>query len=139
MLLYARAQGLGPRAALVSAIGWMFAGRWLMHLLDGGHYMLIGLAWLPWVLLALERAIGAGSVVWTVAAGLFFGLMVLGTQPQWTFYAGILIALWTLGPVRELAAAGQGRVALLRWLLCGLGTACLGAALAAVQLLPTAE
>jgi len=194
MLAYAASRGLGRLAAGVSALGWMFAGRWLLHLLAAGHYILIGLAWLPLVLLLLERAMltpprknhtsperqrrdkgipslalracvvgahkpgapatGQGdpvagapglcnhlaywsiklrSLAWATAAGLVFSLLILGTHPQWTFYAGILIALWTLGTALDLA------IPLWRWLLLGLWAAGLGTALAALQLLPSWE
>ncbi len=53
----ARSQGLGQPAALVAGCGFMLAGKWMLHLLAAGHYITIGLAWLPWVLLLLEGAI----------------------------------------------------------------------------------
>src|SRR5262249_57426023 len=51
MFAYARHRGLSEPGALVAAVGFMFAGRGMMHLLGGGHYITIGLAWLPLVLL----------------------------------------------------------------------------------------
>ena len=96
---YGRSQGLGAAAALVAGCGFMFAGKWMLHLLAAGHYITIGLAWLPWVLLLLEGAIRRGSFVRATAAGAVFALLVLGTHPQWTFYSGLFLALWTLGPV----------------------------------------
>src|SRR5438874_3027580 len=44
MYAYAVRQGLEGAAALVAAVGYMFAGKWLLHLLAGGHYSMIGLA-----------------------------------------------------------------------------------------------
>jgi hypothetical protein len=44
MYAYARTTGLGPTAAFISAIGFMFAGKWLLHLTLAGHYAFIGLA-----------------------------------------------------------------------------------------------
>ncbi len=151
MYFYARGQGLGEHGSFVAAVGYMFAGKWLLHLLAGGHYILIGLAWLPLVLLCLERAIRRGSLAWATGAGVTFALLTLGTHPQWTFYAGIFIALWTLDPfwragdVNPPVTPTGGltpparRVLLLRWLSFGLWTALLAAGLADVQLLPTAE
>jgi hypothetical protein len=40
----------------VAAVGWMFAGKWMTHLLLAGHTITIGLAWLPLVLLTRGRA-----------------------------------------------------------------------------------
>jgi hypothetical protein len=148
MFTYARTQGLGETGALVAGLGYMFAGKWLMHLVGGGHYGLVGLAWLPLVLLFLERAIRRGSLLWATAAGAVFGCMLLGTHPQWMFYAGLFVGLWTLGPALEEAGLFQPRVAfswsrtataVARWLGLGMWTALVAVALAAVQVLPTIE
>jgi len=148
MYAYARADGLGQGGALVAAAGYMFAGKWLLHLLSAGHSNLTPLAWLPLVLLGLERAIRRGGLLPVLGAGTAFGLIALGTHPQFTFYAGLFTALWTLGPTLETAGRLGGRGprswrrtagALARWALCGLGTVAVAGALAAVQLLPTLE
>jgi hypothetical protein len=150
MHFYAKNEGLGIIGSLVAAVGFMFAGRWMLHLLVGGHYIVIGLAWLPWVLLLLERAMRQGSLLWATAAGVVYALLVLGTQPQWTFYAGIFLALWTLGTALhptarsaskglELAGAAGYQRGLVRWLGCGMWTVVVAIGLCAVQLLPTIE
>ncbi|MBI1915122.1 MAG: YfhO family protein [Planctomycetes bacterium] len=140
MFAYTCHRGLSPLGGAVAAVGYMFAGRWMMHLLGGGHYITIGLAWLPLVLLCLERAIRLGSVAWAVGAGTAFALLTLATQPQWTFYAGLFAAAWTLGTVLEEASFHGGtRRGLLCW--AGYGALAVGLALAltAIQLLPTLE
>ena len=136
MMAYACHRGLTPLPAFVAAAGYMFGGRWLMHLLGGGHTILIGLAWLPLVLLCLENAIRCRGLLWGLGASVAYALVTLGTQPQWTFYAGLFAALWTLGVALEEA---DRRNALLRWLGFGAATVVLAASLAAVQLLPTLE
>jgi hypothetical protein len=144
----ARGQGLGVAAALVAGCGFMFAGKWLLHLLAAGHYITVGLAWLPWVLLLLEGAIRRRSFVRATAAGVVFALVILGTQPQWTFYAGLFLVPWTLCTALEQAGylGGDGPrsprrtvAALARWAAYGAWAAALAVALAAVQLLPTLE
>ncbi len=153
MYAYSREQGLIAAAALVAAVGYMFAGSWLQRLLLGGHYLLIGLAWLPLVLLLLERAIRRASVTWATAAGGVYGLLLLGTAPQYTFYASLFLALWTFGAALDRAGRGHDSAqakdgvspsrrlaeALACWLVFGLWTALVGVGLAAVQLLPTLE
>jgi hypothetical protein len=140
MFAYARHRGLSPLGGIVAAAGFMFAGRWMMHLLGGGHYITIGLAWLPLVLLCLERAIQRGSAAWAVAAGMTFALLTLATQPQWTFYAGLFVAAWTFGTILENSDSQGGmRRGLLRWAGCGALTVVLALALTAIQLLPTLE
>jgi hypothetical protein len=161
MYAYARDQELGRPGALVAACGFMFAGKWLLHLLGGGHYIVIGLAWVPLVVLFLERAIRRGSFLDATWAGAAHGLVALGTHPQWTFYAGIFLALWTLGtalfgqqtrrrdeaspvpargdPVSLSPCRRSSLAALARWFGFGAWAALLAAALAAVQFLPTLE
>jgi hypothetical protein len=107
MYAYGLSQGLKKTGAFAAALVFMFGGAWLLHLLGGGHY-LPGLAWLPWVLLCLDRAIREGKFVWATLAGVLFGLMLFGLHPQWTFYAGILIALWTLGTALETERRRDG-------------------------------
>ncbi len=103
MFGYARSHGLGEIGAAAAGISYMFAGKWMFHLLDAGHTILIGLAWLPLVLLLLESAVRRGGLVRATAAGAAAGLMVLGTQPQWTFYSALLAAGLTLGTALESA------------------------------------
>jgi hypothetical protein len=154
----ARDQGLDRAPALVAGVGFLLAGKWLLHLLTAGHYTTVGLAWLPWALLCLQRATRGRSVLWATAAGVCYALVILGTQPQWAFYAGILLALWTLClpedcrlqiANRRLQIAICQRISIcnLKSAICnflprlalGLWAALVAVALSAVQLLPTLE
>jgi hypothetical protein len=153
MYAYGRRQGLEGVPALVAAVGYMFAGKWLLHLLAAGHYVLIPLAWLPLVLLLLEQAIRRRKLLHATWAGAVFALIVLGTHPQMTFYAGLFIALWTAGLVCLSAPRSESRspcaplrgaerqsaIPFTRWLLFGTWTAVVAGALSAVQLLPALE
>jgi len=129
---YARSHDLGEVGSLVAAIGFAFSPKWMTHLLLAGHTVTIGLAWLPLVLLGLEKAIQKGRAWPAIGAGVAFALLVLGNAPQWTFYAGVFVAAWTV-------PAERTRRNLLRWLLCGLGVVSIAVFLCAVQLLPTIE
>jgi hypothetical protein len=148
MHAYASYQGLKGPGALVAAIGYMFAGKWLLHILGGGHYNMVALAWLPLVLLWLEQAIRRRSLVRATWAGVAFALIVLGAFPYVTLYAGLFTALWTLGTALEdcgylggSGARSQLRtvLALSRWAGLGLWVALVAVALGAVQLLPGLE
>jgi hypothetical protein len=141
MYLYARRQQLDRLPALIAAIGFMFAGKWLMHILAAGHYIMVPLAWLPLVLLFLERAIRRGSVLSAVLAGVFYAFIILGTHPQMTLYAGVFIALWTLGTALwsrqgDNETPRSARKALLTWAFLGALAAVTAIALSAVQLVP---
>jgi hypothetical protein len=139
---YALNLRLRPAAALVAALGFMFAGKWLLHILAGGHYIMTPLAWLPLVLLLLERAIQRASWIHAAWAGAVFALIVLGTHPQMTLYAGLFVAVWTLGAALyadgELQRAQRKR-RLRLWLFLGATTSVLAIGLSAIQLLPAIE
>jgi hypothetical protein len=141
MYTYGQSQGLDRTPALVAAIGYMFGGKWLLHILDAGHYVMIPLAWLPLVLLWLEGAIRRRSLLRATWAGAAFALIVLGTHPQMTFFAGLFIILWTAVSAREWEHEGhrEGENRLTRWLLLGTWTAVVAILLSAVQLLPALE
>jgi hypothetical protein len=129
----------------VAAVGYMFAGKWLLHLLAGGHTILAPLAWLPLAVLLLDGAVRRGSFLRATAAGTAFALVVLGTHPQVTFYAGLFLAVWTLGPALERAGylgAGPGQRSarpIVTWAVLGAWAAVVAVALSAVQLLPALE
>lgn len=152
MYAYARATGLGALASLVAAIGFGFGGKWLLHFLLAGHYAFAGIAWLPWVLLGLHRAIEGRSFLGATWGGFAFGMLVLSTHPQLTLYCGLFAALWTFLFALE---AGRARVmdqprtskptlreispGLFRWLISGLWAAGVAIALAAVQIMPSLD
>lgn len=133
--VYARWRGLGDLGALVAAVGVMLSVKWLTHLLLAGHTVTVGLAWLPLVLLGLERAV-RGSIWVAVGAGVAFALLLLGTHPQWVLYAGVFAAAWTFGAARD---GEWTKRAVRRWLACGLVAVAVALALTAVQVLPALE
>jgi hypothetical protein len=148
MYAYARFRGLNNTGALIAALGYMFAGKWLLHMLAGGHYNMVPLAWLPLVLLWLEQAIHKRSILSASWAGAAFGLIVLGAYPYITLYSGLFVAIWTLGVALEdagllssgeITAPRRPWACLATWATMGCWTAIVGIALGAVVLLPAIE
>jgi len=144
---WARGRGLGATGSLVTGLGYMFAGAWMLHLLAAGHHPFAPIAWLPWVVLFMEQAVCRARHGEVVAAllraawgGAVFGVLCLGAQPQLTFYAGGFLAVWLLGPALEGVATwpSRGR-ALALWAGLGAWAGLWAVGLFAVQLLPTAE
>jgi hypothetical protein len=129
MHAYARRRGLGAAGALVAALVFMFAGKWLMHVLAAGHIVQLGVAWVPFVLLLLEEGMRRKSLLHVTLAGVFFSLIMLSAHPQITFYSGVFIALWTIEFGRVVGWKN--------WLVCGILTALIAVGLSAVELLPT--
>jgi hypothetical protein len=136
MYAYARHAGMGELAAFTAGAGYMLAPRWLMQLFLAGHTVTIGIAWIPLVLLCVERAILRRGWPWAVGGGFTYALLVLGTHPQWTFYGSLLIGLW---PLRFLAESTTTRSFVLRWLAVEIVVVAIGIGLCAVQMLPTIE
>ena len=136
---YGRHRGLGAVGSLTAAAGFMFAGKWLLHVLAGGHYIMIPLAWLPLVLLFFERSVSRRSFSEAVYAGALFALIVLGTHPQITLYAGLLAASWSFCVLRDTCPDVSIRTWIARWLLYGVLAAATAVILSAVQLLPSIE
>lgn len=151
MLLYGRQTGLSWHAAMVAATTWMFAGKWMLHLIEGGHSIVAPLALLPWVLCCLQQAVRGGVKVqvrlrWSALSGVLFGVMILGTHPQIMFYCGLGIAVSMI--VSALVADDSGdarpssisRIQRLRWPIgCGVLCAAIAVGCAAVQLMPALE
>jgi hypothetical protein len=96
--------------------------------------MLRTAAWIPWLLLCLDRALGPGGrPVWLIGAGGAAALVLLAGHTQTALFAFYLAAAYSLWRAR---AVGRGwRIGL----LAAIGPLLLGVALAAVQLLPTLE
>ncbi len=107
--IYARSHQLNEVGSLVAAVGFMLSSKWMTHLLLAGHTITIGLAWLPLVLLGVERGIATRSKRPVLGAGVALALLGLGTHPQWAFYAGVFALAWTV-PAE--------RIHLARWAVC---------------------
>jgi hypothetical protein len=123
-----------PAAAFVGAAAFMLGG-----VLAGqyGHLNQISaVAWVPLVLLAGERAVICRSRRWAVATGALVAVQLLAGHPQQSYMTLLALAVVTLGRAlrepRPLPAA-------LRALGLTTLAALLGAGLAGLQLLPTAE
>ncbi len=151
MFAYARHAGLSELAAFVAGVGFMLSPRWMMQLFLAGHIVTQGICWLPLVLLCVERAFQRKRWSWAVGGGVAYATLILGTHPQWTFYASLLIGFWPLRllspPHRFGEEAGERGLAntcsrrnfLLRWLAVEAIVVAIGISLCAVQLLPTFE
>jgi hypothetical protein len=96
MYAYSRHAGLGELAAFVAGVGYMLSPRWMLQLFEAGHTITQGICWLPLILLCVERAIIRKRWSWAVGGGVAYALLILGTHPQWTLYASVVIGLWPL-------------------------------------------
>ncbi|MBN1922330.1 MAG: hypothetical protein JW892_13865 [Anaerolineae bacterium] len=127
-------------AATFGAVAWSLGGYLTGYPLQAPP-ILATAAWLPWLLLALGRALGGNAPVrerfWrrnAVLATLCWALVFLSGFAQTALYVYGIALLW--GGVLVLSQPRQERRRALLTLLC---IVVIGSGLAAAQLLPTAE
>jgi len=131
--LLARGLGLGRLAALTGALVWMSAGP-LLSLVSMPHHF-ASAAWMPWVLLALERALTRGTVGSSLLLGAAgAGQLLAGSADQAFFTALMGMAR---GGAHLLAGPGPTARRVGTVLRVGAVSVCFASALAAVQWVPT--
>ena len=121
-------------SALFGGILFMFSGAMVAH---AQHLAIINAnAWFPLVFLLARRGLLENQRRYTLAAGVFFGIEILAGHVQHAVLLGLLLFLY----FAYEACAGPVRAQLWpRWIWQLALIATIGAGLAMVQLLPTAE
>ena len=146
-------------AALLA--GAVFAGSGFLGAHVGHLNQVQTAVWLPWLLLALERA-AAGSLVWLVLGGWLLALQLLAGHTQEAYYALLTVGIWAAALVVlrrpngwRVARGADRRFQYRQWytlarqlprigvwlapLIVLAGVVVNAAGLAAAQLLPTLE
>ena len=144
MYLLVRLGWGGSRSAALIA-GSIFAGSGYLGAHAGHLNQVQAAVWLPWLLLALERA-ASGSAVWLVLGGWLLALQLLAGHTQEVYYSLLVAGIWTVvlavlrRPGSVSWSGGLPRTAGVLVPVIALTAAGLNAAgLAAAQLLPTLE
>lgn len=99
LLLFFRDRGWHPAGALVAALAFAFGGSAAWRVQHVGE--VLSLAWLPFALLALSRALDRRSMVWGAAAGLFGALVLLGRDQVALLECFMLAAYTIAGALRR--------------------------------------
>ncbi len=130
---FARAAGLDRLASLVAAVTFSFGGFFITHL-EFTNYIAPA-AWLPWILLALERLNQRASWRWVALGAAFVALQCFAGLPQATWQ--ILIVAAPYGLFALFRRKERGR----RWrfLFHAIAMAVCGFLLSAIQLFPAME
>lgn len=128
--LLLRRLGAGRAGAAVAGVAFQFSGFLVTHVV---HFnLLTGAAWMPWALrFALDAWRGNGRSAALLAGAV--ACLLLGAHPYATLQTLLLLGLALLVVSRGALAPLLGGGAVLT------GAVCLGAAVAAVQVLPTAD
>lgn len=136
LYLWCRSRRLHPVAAGLSAVSFAFAGAMAPQLVHLG--LVIGMSWVPWLLLAFDGLVAASTgrsrLRWAAGLAVLAALIVLSGEPRAVTDA-VVIALPYGG--WRLVQAGRRRWAGVLWPV--LLAVVLAMLLAAVQLLPGLE
>ena len=138
MYLLARALGVSPFGAWLSAVTFSFSGYLFAHL---HHVSLIcAAAWLPLTILFLERACRGPVLPSAPLAALTYAAAALCGHPQTLFLTSLTALFWVIWRLAQARRAAEPIVvAVRRSVAVLLILFALGLGLAAVQLLLTAD
>lgn len=133
-----RSFGLRRSASSVCGLAFMLSG-YVLSTLHGGHDgRMFAMVLIPLVFGMAERGLRGGSAAWYVGLGAAVGLQILTPHVQVMYFSTLALALYAgirlITLHRERGPDGGGLVRPVLWFT---GALCLGAALGAVQLLPT--
>ncbi len=131
--LYTRSIGVDRVGSLIAGTAFAFSGFLVAHL---GHTSLIAAsAWLPWIVLALERVYRHLSWRWVTLGAIFIALQLFAGVPQATLYVVMLFGAYWLFCVTVRVTREQ------RWkfILLTAAMAFCGILLSLIQLLPLRE
>ncbi len=131
--LYVRAIGCRREAALVSGIAFGLGGYLVAHLGQTSH--IAAAAWLPWVVLAVEKLYQRLTWRWVTIGSIIIAVQLFAGVPQMNFYTAQLWAGYVL--FATFVRAEKGR----RWqfLARSAAMAVCGLLLSCVQLFPLRE
>jgi hypothetical protein len=131
MSLWARYRGAGLAGQILAGVIMMFSGPFFLHGFAGHLPHLAAMAWAPLIFLATDALADGKGRVWILVGAGAVALQILAGHPQYVYYTGLMVGAYALLRARK---------ANLRNLLPGLfASYLLGAALAAIQLVPGLE
>ncbi|HEY6000426.1 MAG TPA: YfhO family protein [bacterium] len=134
MYLYLREVGAEIVGALFGAVVYMFNGCVMVWLeFESVPYTA---AFLPLLLLFMERTLRPRGLRYGFAGALVLGTMALMGMIQYLIYAGLLAGFYALFLMLRAHLGGQGRAGVLRVAACFAITCAGGALISAVGLLP---
>ncbi|MGH9847062.1 MAG: hypothetical protein ACREEM_50855, partial [Blastocatellia bacterium] len=130
---YARCLGIDRLGAIITGVVFGFGGYMVMSI--GQTSNITTAAWLPWVLLAIEKLHQRATWRWMALGSIFISLQFFAGVPQITWYTALVGgAYFAFSAV--VRKQNQPRR---RFIIGALGMAIFGALLSAIQLFPLRE
>jgi hypothetical protein len=135
--LLARVMHVGRAGAVLAGVCYMLAGPVVSH----AHHtnILVGLAWFPLLLALMELVLRRRTLLPLLGFAAATAALILGSQPQYTLYVGLVCGVFLLWRLRLIHLMGARARTLVGLPVAFSLAAALGVALAAVQLLPLME
>ena len=132
-----RALRLRRTGSFVAALVFMFGALMFSHI---GHFNLLNtLAWVPWAMLATDRAARSPTPARLAGLSAVIALVILAGHTQAAYYAFLLAFIVALARLWDIAVRLRMWRRSLRSLVLLSASVALGVALAAVQLTATVE
>ena len=132
MYAWGRNRGLQPLAALLSSILLALCGTSFLRVFAGHTPNLATAAWVPLLLLAIDKLFEKPSLGWVLTGGISVTLQILAGHPQYVFYTFVAVVVYT---VLLLSQRGSSPRDSLVFVSCLAGVYFMAACLSAVQLL----
>ena len=132
MFLYMNSRDVSRQSAFFAAIGYMFCGFFITHIMHS--LMLYILAWLPLIVLLIEKGLKTAQWLYFCIAGTIFGFTIFAGHPQITFYEFLflgsysLYSWYTMGTKKKIVSLVY--IGLVFFIAVGIGM---------IQLLPSLE
>jgi hypothetical protein len=96
----ARSHDLRHCSSISAALVFVFSSTVIYD--AASFYFICSIAWIPWILWCVRRAMQAADrlkgIKWGIVAGILHGLSALAGSPQMTIYMSVLIAAYALIP-----------------------------------------
>ena len=96
MYIWCRYHKLHPLAGFLCSVLAMFSGPFFLHITAGHLPNLCAMAWVPFILLAVDGILKRGSNGWCLAGVFFVAMQILSGQPQYFFYTAVTAGLYFL-------------------------------------------
>jgi hypothetical protein len=130
---YARALGINRVGAIATGIVFAFGGYMVISM--GQTSNIAAAAWLPWILLAVEKLYLQTTRRWAALGAVFIALQFFAGVPQMTWYTALVTGAYFVYSALIRAPRGSR----LGFAITGAWMAVCGAMLCAIQLLPLRE
>lgn len=134
--LFARYLDLGQMGSLLSALTFTYGAPYFFHIYPGHLSNLSTMVWLPLMLMGIEAFLKNRQMKYAVLSGAPLSMQVFAGHAQYLFYSNIAVALYFFISV---AARERPREELSYSVIGFFVFLITGAALSAIQILPTLE